>query len=77
MVRCDEIKKRISTKVEGCLDKFSTYFALPPIRVSDRSQVVLELDQEELAPVFSEWNVAFTVAFQESPTPNRAMVDMT
>ena len=77
MVRWDEIEKRISTKVEGCLDKFSTYFALPPIRVSDRSQVVLELDQEELALVFSEWNAVFTVAFHESLAQNRAKVDMT
>jgi len=64
-------------KVEGCLDKFSPYFALPPIRVSDRSQVVLELDQEELALVFSEWNAVFTVAFHESLAQNRAKVDMT
>jgi len=63
-------------KVEGCLDKFSPYFALPPIRVSDRSQVVLELDQEELALVFSEWNAVFTVAFDESLAQNRAKVDM-
>ena len=67
----------IAMKVEGCLDKFSPYFALPPIRVSDRSQVVLELDQEELALVFSEWNAVFTVAFHESLAQNRAKVDMT
>jgi hypothetical protein len=39
--------------------------------------VVLELDQEELALVFSEWNAVFTVAFHESLAQNRAKVDMT